>query len=273
MRSAVDDYVNSIGAVSPNELLERYNDMYLPRIESLSDSIMNRKEFSYDPETDPVYGAYRDQYMQSAERAAEDTMAAYSAMTGGYSNSAAVTAAGLAQQYYMSRLSGMIPELAQQAYERYSDGLSRDAELLDDMIGLYDTVWGNAYAANSKTISNANSSLSSNASRDQNSFERNWAEAMNSQDYDWTELLNKQKYNWAEKQNSQDYNWTDVLNGQKSQSNMLGLENAANENIMQGIYMDYYNDMLRAQLEGERLDNRLTQERINQLILQNMLGM
>ncbi len=273
VRSAVDDYVNSIGAVSPNELLEQYNDMYLPRIESLSNSNMNRKEFSYDPAADPVYGAYRDQYMLNAGRAAEDTMAAYSAMTGGYSNSAAVTAAGLAQQYYMSQLSGMIPELARQAYERYSDGLSRDAELLDNMIGLYDTVWSNAYAANNKTVSNANSSLSSNAERDQDAFERRWAEAMNSQDYNWNELLNNQKYNWTERQNSQDYSWTDVLNGQKSQSNMLGLENAANENIMQGIYMEYYNDMLRAQLEGDRLNNRLTQERINQLILQNMLGM
>ena len=84
-------------------------------------------------------------------------------------------------------------------------------------------------------------------------------------------MLKNQQYEWTEKKNDQDYNWTDVLNGQKSRSNMLDIENSAAENLMQSIYAGYYESMFRAQLEGDRLNNRLTQERINQLILQKML--
>ena len=261
VQSSIDDYVRTLGVTSPNALLEQYNNQYLPQIERLSRSIMNRKDFSYDPENDPVYQAYREQYLLNGDRAARDTMAAYAGLTGGYANSAAVTAAALTEQYYMSQLSGMIPELAQQAYKRYADSMSQDMNLLDTMIGLYDTVYGNAYAANNKTTSNVNSSLASNSARDAAAYERYW-----------DSLFNAQDYNWTERQNSQDYNWTDVLNGQKSRSNELNIENSINENIMQGIYMGYYDRMLRGQLEEQRLSNRLTQEKINQLILQNMLG-
>ncbi len=280
VQASVDDYVRSLGVRSPNDLLEEYNSRYLPDIERLMGSIRNRREFSYDPETDPVYQAYRSRYLLDSSRAAQDTMASYAGLTGGYANSAAVTAAALAQQYYMSRLSDMIPQLAQQAYERYSDSYDNDFALLENMIGLYDTAYGNAYAANNRTISNANSAAASNVKRDNAAYERNnsdferyWDELFNAQDYSWTERQNSQDYNWTEQQNSQDYNWTDVLNGQQSRLNELDIENSINENIMQSIYAGYYDSILKTQLEGERLTNRLTQERINQLLLKNALGM
>ncbi len=262
VRALVDDYVNSLNVTSPNELLDRYNDMYLPQIESLRDSVANREEFSYDANPDPVYKAYEEQYRLNGERAAQDAMAEYSAMTGGYSNSSAVTAGALAQQYYGSRLSEMIPELAEAAYERYSESLDRDEELLEDMIDLYGDLWQNAYEANIGTVSGANDSLASNAARDEAAFERRWAEAQNRQNYDWTE-----------RQNAQESAWTDVLNGQKSRLNEQEIENAASENFMQGIYRAYYEDMLREELTGKQLSNSLTREQINRLILQNMLGL
>ncbi len=262
VEAAVEEYARSLGVQRPGDILKQYNDQYLPQIRDLSQSIMDRKDFSYDPESDPVYKAYREQYLLNGSRAARDTMADYAALTGGYANSAAVTAAALTQQYYMSQLSAMIPQLAADAYHRYSDDLDRDAEMLDSMTEIYDTVYGNAYSANNKAVSAANSSLASNIARDDRAYERAW-----------DELLKNQQYEWTERKNDQDYNWTDVLNGQKSRSNMLDIENSAAENLMQSIYAGYYESMLRAQLEGDRLNNRLTQERINQLILQNMLGL
>ncbi len=273
VEAAAEEYARSLGVRSPNEILEEYNNEYLPQIESLSRSIMNRDEFSYDPGSDPVYQAYREQYLLNADRAARDTMADYAGLTGGYANSSAVTAAALTQQYYMSQLSSMIPQLAADAYERYSSDIDRDTEMLGSMIDLYDKAYGNTYSANNKAISYANSSLSSNAARDERAYERAWDELLKNQEYDWTERLNSQDYNWTERQNSQDYNWTDVLNGQKSRSNELDIENSAVENLMQSIYASYYESLLRAQLEGDRLNNRLTQERINRLILQNMPGL
>ena len=84
--------------------------------------------------------------------------------------------------------------------------------------------------------------------------------------------IRDREYSWAEKNNAQDYDWTEILHGQQSTSNSLESENMRNENIMQQIYLQYYNKLLEAQLVGENLNNRLTQERINQWILQNMFG-
>ena len=161
----------------------------------------------------------------------------------------------------MSQLTNVIPELAQQAYERYADSYKTDLDLLEQMVDLYDTAYGNAYSANNKTIANINSAAGSNVDRDAAAFEKYW-----------DSLFNAQEYSWAEKNNAQDYDWTEILNGQQSTSNYLESENMRNENIMQQIYLQYYNKLLEAQLVGENLNNRLTQEKINQLILQNMFG-
>ena len=87
-----------------------------------------------------------------------------------------------------------------------------------------------------------------------------------------TACLTHRSIHGQKKNNAQDYDWTEILNGQQSTSNYLESENMRNENIMQQIYLQYYNKLLEAQLVGENLNNRLTQERINQLILQNMFG-
>ncbi len=261
LESTVYDYINSLNVSSPNDILREYNSKYLNPAYNLARSIMNRSEFSYDPDSDPVYQAYRNKYMIEGNRATRDTLAAYSGLTGGYTNSAAVTAAAQTGQYYMSQLTNVIPELAQQAYERYADSYKTDLDLLEQMVDLYDTAYGNAYSANNKTIANINSAAGSNVDRDAAAFEKYW-----------DSLFNAQEYSWAEKNNAQDYDWTEILNGQQSTSNYLESENMRNENIMQQIYLQYYNKLLEAQLVGENLNNRLTQERINQLILQNMFG-
>ena len=53
--------------------------------------------FQYDPQTDPSYRAYRQQFTASGKRAAADALAAASASTGGIPSSYAVTAAARRQ--------------------------------------------------------------------------------------------------------------------------------------------------------------------------------
>ena len=256
IESSVYNYLNTLGAETAADIANEYDDRYLNRIDRLINSVSNREEFSYDPEQDPVYQAYRESYLREGNRAVEDVLAGYSAQTGGYLNSSAVTAAAQTGQYYRSMLTDKIPELAQQAYERYSDKYNTDIDLLGSILDVYDTAYGNAYGANNKTVSNINSVLSSNADRDSSSIERYW-----------DSLFNEQKYETTERENE----WDEIFNGQEYSQNALDIESMRNENAIRQIYLQYYNRLLESQLQSEALDNRLTQEKINQLILQNML--
>ena len=262
------DYFNTLGVSTPNEILDEYNNRYLNSITNLSRSIMNRKDFEYDPDDDPVYQAYKEKYLTEGNRASQDAMANYAGLTGGYGNSAAATAAAQTNQYYMSKLGEMVPELAQQAYERYADSYNTDINLLENMLDTYNSAYSNAYGANNKTISNINSVLASNTDRDKAAYENYWNTLFNQQKYD----KNEQDYRWTEANNSQDYNWNEVLNGQESTQNNLDIEDSRMDNVMKQIYMQYYNQIINNQLNSERLNNRLTEERINQLMLQNAIG-
>lgn len=75
--------------------------------------------YQYDPSTDPVMQAYTRAYRREGERAAANALAKAAAATGGVPSSYAVGAAQQAGAYYSSQLADKIPELEQQAYERY----------------------------------------------------------------------------------------------------------------------------------------------------------
>lgn len=96
-----------------------YESPYADKLNQLYDQIMNRKEFSYDFNADPIYQQYKDRYIQQGQRAMQDTMANAAALTGGYGNSYASTAGNLAYQQYLSGLNDVIPDLQQNAYNKY----------------------------------------------------------------------------------------------------------------------------------------------------------
>lgn len=98
------------------------------------------KPFEYDAASDPVYSQYRKQFLREGKRAVEDTMGTAAAMTGGIPSSHAVTAAGQAGNYYNAQLTDKIPELYQQAYNRYLNEFTmqqqaREAALQEAQVG------------------------------------------------------------------------------------------------------------------------------------------
>ena len=105
---------------------------YLPQTEQIN-SGMDRLEgqrFTYNPETDPAYQAYRKQFLREADRQTRDTLGAYAGMTGGVPSTAAVSAAQQAGNYERSKLTDMIPTLMQNAYGRFSDQQGQDRQNL-----------------------------------------------------------------------------------------------------------------------------------------------
>ncbi len=131
------------------EYLARYEGAEAPAWEG-TDYVHRRDEaaaraaapFSYDPETDPVYASYRKAYAREGQRATEDTLGRYAAMTGGMPSTAAVTAARQAGGYYAAQLADKLPELYQQAYQRYLQEYQRQMGLA----GAYDDYDREAYS-------------------------------------------------------------------------------------------------------------------------------
>lgn len=90
-------------------------------LKSLRESILNPTGFSYDPTTDPVYLQYAEEAQKAAKLGMEDAMGQAAALSGGYGNSYAQM---VGQQVYnekMNSVNDIIPELEQNAYNRYQD--------------------------------------------------------------------------------------------------------------------------------------------------------
>lgn len=89
-----------------------------PRIDALLNEILNRDDFSYNAQSDPLYAQYAKMYQREGDRAMKETMAEAAAGAGGM-NSYAITAAQQTANNYAAQLGDKIPELYQLAYEMY----------------------------------------------------------------------------------------------------------------------------------------------------------
>lgn len=90
------------------------------QLSQLYDQVMNREKFSYDLNGDVLYQQYKDKYQNMGKQTMMDTMGNATALTGGYGSSYATTAGNQAYQQYLQQLNDIVPELYQQAYNRYN---------------------------------------------------------------------------------------------------------------------------------------------------------
>lgn len=95
-------------------------------------------EWNYDPNTDPVWQALQKQYLREGRRATEDTLGRYAAMTGGMPSTAAVSAATQAGDYYAAQLSDRLPQVYQDAYNRYLQEYQKQLGISDAYAGFDD---------------------------------------------------------------------------------------------------------------------------------------
>ncbi len=98
-----------------------YESKYSGQIESLLNDILNREDFSYKLNADPLYEQYREQYAQNGKRAMMDTVGNAAALTGGYASSYAVTAGNEAYDEYLKALGDIALDLRDRAYIQYTD--------------------------------------------------------------------------------------------------------------------------------------------------------
>lgn len=134
----VPDYDDAHRREAEALLSERGTTAQRDRIDQMLDALLG-EQFDYDPASDKLYAAYRQQYERQAELAAENALGKAAALTGGQASTAAVAASQQAGGYYRAMLAGKLPELAQLAYERYSGEHKTRLSAIDRMLDAADS--------------------------------------------------------------------------------------------------------------------------------------
>lgn len=95
-------------------------------------------QWNYDPNADPVWQALQKQYRREGDRATKNALGQAASMTGGVPSSYAVTAASQAGDYYAAQLSDRLPQVYQDAYNRYLQEFQRQMGISDQYQGFDD---------------------------------------------------------------------------------------------------------------------------------------
>lgn len=157
-----------------------YTNRWQSQMDTLLKDILDRKDFRYDVNADPLFQQYRDQYVRNGQMAMRDTMGQAAQLTGGYGNSYAQMAGQQAYNGYLQGLTDKIPELynlAMQAYNnktndmtnrynvlgnteskeysRYQDGVNAYQAELERLQNLYNTERSYDYGMYRDSVSDA----------------------------------------------------------------------------------------------------------------------
>lgn len=98
-----------------------YTSKYQDQIDDFTNRLLNNE---YDPNTDPTYQYYRQEYTKGGQQAMANQMAQAAALSGGYGNSYASSVGQQTYNQYMSELANKIPELQQAAFDMYNTKLN-----------------------------------------------------------------------------------------------------------------------------------------------------
>ena len=119
--SANDAYQQALAALqAAQKELPTYAATYDKQLNDIYNQIVNRKDFSYDVNSDALYQQYKDQYTTQGKLASMNTMGQAAAMTGGYGNSYAQAVGQQTYQGYLQQLNEVVPELYGMALDQYN---------------------------------------------------------------------------------------------------------------------------------------------------------
>lgn len=117
------------------------SDQYMQYAQELLDQVKNSR-FNYDQNVDPYYLQARDAAMRQADKNARNVQANAAKLSGGYGNSYGAMAAGQAYNAAMQDLNAIVPDLEQNAYNRYLNDRNRDLTLSQIYLDLENQQYG-----------------------------------------------------------------------------------------------------------------------------------
>ena len=140
----VSDYYDRLQD-KENDKPGAYESQYKEQIDSILDSILNNKEFSYtanDLANDDLYQMYKDNYMRQGNMAMRDVMGNAAGLTGGYGSTYASAAGQQAYDNYLSGLNDKALEFSDRAYQQYTDDRADRYNQMSVVTGLDNTDYG-----------------------------------------------------------------------------------------------------------------------------------
>lgn len=114
-RQQADNYANAY----KNSTVSGYKSGYSDTIGNLADKYM-KNEFKFNANDSSEYQQYNDKYKREGAAQQENVQGAYSANTGGYTNSYAQAAGQKEYNSFMDELQNKIPALKNSAYQNWS---------------------------------------------------------------------------------------------------------------------------------------------------------
>ena len=159
-------YLNQVQSRRPGE----YQSQWDGELTELYNRIANRKPFSYDIGTDPVYQQYREQYQRQGRLAMQDTMGQAAALTGGYGSTYGEQVGQQAYNAYLQNLNDIVPDLYNAAYNRYRD----EGTELYNQYGLLSDRENQAYSRYRDTVNDYYSDLSDARSAYDSAYSRDY---------------------------------------------------------------------------------------------------
>ena len=159
-------YLNQVQSRRPGE----YQSQWDGELTELYNRIANRKPFSYDIGTDPVYQQYREQYQRQGRLAMQDTMGQAAALTGGYGSTYGEQVGQQAYNAYLQNLNDIVPDLYNAAYNRYRD----EGTDLYNQYGLLSDRENQAYSRYRDTVNDYYSDLSDARSAYDSAYSRDY---------------------------------------------------------------------------------------------------
>ena len=157
------------GVIPAQELYNDWRGDYQRDIERAYEGMADYKEWDYNPLQDPAYRAYSEMYQREADRAYRDAAAKMATKNNGNMTSAAQNVANQQLAYYMSQLADRIPELQENAYERYLNGYNMKRQNYDALRDEAEAEWQRRSTANETAKSDYSNWLKSERERTLNS--------------------------------------------------------------------------------------------------------
>ena len=116
-----------------NELLRNITDDAMVTNANVRNAANKVANFSYNPNTDVVYQSYADMYNRQGQSAAKQTLNNLNASNMGRNSSYGAAATAQVQQAYANKVSEMIPQLAQQEYDRLVQRYGMERDIADSL--------------------------------------------------------------------------------------------------------------------------------------------
>lgn len=213
--SSAQNYLTGILNKKPGA----YNSAYQSDLQGLYDRVMNREKFTYDLNGDALYNQYKQQYQQMGRQAMMDTMGQAAALTGGYGNSYANTAGNQAYQAYLSKVGDIVPQLQQQAYERYT----QEGNDLNNRLNLVQNLENADYNRYRDSVSDWNTERSYANDDYWNQRNQDYQDYMNMLNY-WNQQAQQENQNYFNQQNNDLNQKSFELDQQKYQTSVSQYE-------------------------------------------------